>query len=501
MATSARNPALAVPDEFPQLANFAAICKCGFQFLACLRGVQVGAVDDAISFCEFAKGFAWEARTLQAHFVDSADFGRIAVGNHERRDVLNNFRAAACDGMAANPAELMDGSEPANDGMVAHFHMAGQSAVVGENDVVTNAAVVRNMAVGEEMPSASDNGLVLWHRSAIYGAVLAEGVVIADAQPRWFMLIFEILGALANGAERVKFVALPNNCGAIDDNVALQPASRTKRDGAENKAVRPDFGILGKLGACVDDGGGMDAAHERLGVDQREGKLALGHNGVVHKALAGSFAKIAAGAGKFAVDEESIAGHYGFTEFYAIGGHKITDFAAVLGVAQQQDAGDLGHGLNLKHARHHGVAREMPWKIRLIKGHRLDAATFVVAFKSDNAIYHEERIAVWQDSHNLIDVEHRFSPRDVVLGNHHANFLKTGFDGADQLRVWPVARSNCDDVPTDRLAQKHEVANDVEDLMTDKFVRESHRFFADYRVALDDNRVLKTAAFDEAFLH
>ncbi len=67
---------------------------------------------------------------FQADQVNPANFRGVAVGDHERRNVLHNLRTSARDSEPPEPAKLMDRGEPANDGVIAHFNVASQRAVV-----------------------------------------------------------------------------------------------------------------------------------------------------------------------------------------------------------------------------------------------------------------------------------------------------------------------------------------------------------------------------------
>ena len=94
---------------------------------------------------------------FQPDLIDPANLGRIAVGNHEGRNVLHDLRATAEDGMPADAAELVHAGEPADHGMILDHYMAGEGAVVGKNDVVSDHAIVGDMGVGEEIAVTADH--------------------------------------------------------------------------------------------------------------------------------------------------------------------------------------------------------------------------------------------------------------------------------------------------------------------------------------------------------
>src|SRR5207237_8519394 len=58
-----------------------------------------------------------------------------------------------------------------------------------------------------------------------------------------------------------------------------------------------------------------------------------------------------------------------------------------------------------------------------------------------------------------------------------------------------------DDVAANSLPEKREVADDIQDFVPDKFVREPERFLAQHGFAANHDRVLETAALDQVLVH
>lgn len=73
-----------------------------------LLRVEIRAVDELVGFAQGADDFRVEASAFHADLVDAADFGGIAVCDHEWRHVLHELRAAAGDGVPADATELVD---------------------------------------------------------------------------------------------------------------------------------------------------------------------------------------------------------------------------------------------------------------------------------------------------------------------------------------------------------------------------------------------------------
>ena len=61
-----------------------------------------------------------------------------------------------------------------------------------------------------------------------------------------------------------------------------------------------------------------------------------------------------------------------------------------------------------------------------------------------------------------------------------------------------MAGTHSNDVGLDRLAEQGQVADDVDHLVPDKFLRVPQRLGRQHRVITDDDGVLQAAAFDKA---
>ena len=138
------------------------------------------AVENPVSALDRGYGFFGKTAASESDGIDRADFGRVSVGDHERRHILHDFRTATGDGVFSDAAELMHGGKPAHDGIVPDRDMASESSVVREYDVVTHSAVVRDVAVGKEVPVAPDEGAPLRSSAAIHGAKFPEGIARSD---------------------------------------------------------------------------------------------------------------------------------------------------------------------------------------------------------------------------------------------------------------------------------------------------------------------------------
>ncbi len=117
--------------------------------------------------------------------------------------------------MTADPAILVDGGQAADDRVVLDLDVAGDGAVVGKNHGVAHHAIVRDVAVRQEISSAADARAGVRRGPAMHGHEFAEGVAIADAQLRRLAAVFQILRLLADRGACVEDVLRADDASGL----------------------------------------------------------------------------------------------------------------------------------------------------------------------------------------------------------------------------------------------------------------------------------------------
>ena len=111
------------------------------------------------------------------------DVRRVAVHHHERRHVLHDLRAPAADRQPAEAAELVDRRQAADDGAVAHLHVARQRAIVGEDHVVAHDARQRARRDDVVQDGQGDGGQLQRHGVRVGGGLgRRRGVAVRGRQ-------------------------------------------------------------------------------------------------------------------------------------------------------------------------------------------------------------------------------------------------------------------------------------------------------------------------------
>lgn len=368
--------------------------------------VALFAEESAIGELDRLPRFIGEAATLQANFVDGTGAGRVSVCDHVGRNILNDLGEPAGDGVSSDSAELMNAGEATQNNVVLDFDVAAESGIVGKYHVVSDDTVVTDVSVGQEIAVAAHDGGVAGRSGSIDRDELAKGIAAANLEIGRLPVVFEILGALADGGVGVEFVVLSNFGRAFDCHIVVEAAAAAEFDACVDDAVGTDDKVVIQLGAGINNCGRMNLVGHvgqqicRKSVftepsgDDCEFEIAGGSHFAVYEAAALGVGNVAAHLEDFGLNDEGVSRHDRLAELYLIGTHEVTDLALVLGSSENHDAGDLGHGLHLEDAGHDGVSGEVSLEERLVGGDLLDAGALHVAFKADHTIDHEERVTV-----------------------------------------------------------------------------------------------------------
>lgn len=93
---------------------------------------------------------------FEANEVQSTEFEWDAATDCVWRDVVRHAAHAADHGVVADPDELMDAGEAADNRAVFDQDMTGQGCAVAHDDPIAHGAVVGDMAVGHDEAAVAD---------------------------------------------------------------------------------------------------------------------------------------------------------------------------------------------------------------------------------------------------------------------------------------------------------------------------------------------------------
>ena len=124
-----------------------------------------------------------EAAALQADDIEAGERGAIAERKPKGNEVVLDAGETADEGVRADANELMRGGAAAQNGEIADLAMAGQHHVVGQDDALADAAIMRDMGVGQEHRArANDRFRAAARGAGVHRHAFADEAVLADRQ-------------------------------------------------------------------------------------------------------------------------------------------------------------------------------------------------------------------------------------------------------------------------------------------------------------------------------
>ena len=226
---------------------------------------------------------------------------------------------------------------------------------------------------------------------------------------------------MVRGAGGVPVLAHPRSRGAaaITDAAMIRSCVDAGLVGIEvdHPDHGPDARADAERSACLDHGRGMDKGfsfHKHgmsLVDDHHRLDLGLGDLAAVDDGLTGELQKIAPLLELFHMNAQLVSRHGRLAELGSVDGEEINQRRfAHPGRANADGAGRLRHRLDDENAGHHRLPRKMTEEKLFVHRHVLDADGGIVAVDLDDAVDHQEGVAVWQQFHQPHDID-RFERR------------------------------------------------------------------------------------------
>ena len=263
--TLANDPAFTRGYESLQLLDERIILESFIDGLKRLLNVELLAIEQLVGLSQGADTGVLKASSFQANLVDAADLGRIAISNHERRDILDNLTAATSDRVLTNPAELMDRSQTTDDDVIFDDHVTCERSIVRKDDVIPDDTVVSDMAIREVISMAAKHGLAIFGRASMNGDVFSKDIAAADLQMGRFTSVFQILCLLAHHSERIKDIVRANHARTCECDMALESTPISQVNWPLKDTVWPDRDVFTERGPGINHCGGVDfLGHERI---------------------------------------------------------------------------------------------------------------------------------------------------------------------------------------------------------------------------------------------
>ena len=127
--------------------------------------------------------------------------------------------------------------------------------------MITHLAVVRHMGTGHQKIMRAHHRVLAHLAGAMHRHMLVKNIVIANAQPRRFPVIFQILRRIPDHCARVEDIIRADAREPRDIDLRTYPAVRAQLHPRINDGIGAHLDRRMHAGLRMDDGGGMN--HER----------------------------------------------------------------------------------------------------------------------------------------------------------------------------------------------------------------------------------------------
>lgn len=213
-----------------------------------------------VSRLDGADVFFGKAAALQAHEVDAAGGGRVAIHDHEGGHILHYFGTSANDRVGTKAAELVCGGEAGNDDVVLDDDMSGEADGIGKDDVIAELAIVGHVRITEQQVVGTDACRQILVGAAVNCGVFTKHIVVADFEIGGLADVFEVLGFSTDGSEGEKLISLADLRVALDDDVRVEHAFIAEFDLRADHAKRTNPDLVANPGVGRNDSSRVDHA-------------------------------------------------------------------------------------------------------------------------------------------------------------------------------------------------------------------------------------------------
>ena len=144
--------------------------------------------------------------------------------------------------MCSDATELVNQRKSAENDPVPDMNMSGQLCTVGENRVVADLAIMRQMDVSHDPVVVTQTGdSFVLNRSQVEGTEFANGVAIADFQFRLFPCIFFVLRHTAQRCELENAIVFADSGMSFNNDMRTNPRTCPDFDIGTDNGIGPDF--------------------------------------------------------------------------------------------------------------------------------------------------------------------------------------------------------------------------------------------------------------------
>ena len=200
-----------------------------------------------------------EATACKGHRIDRSNLRWMPFNDHVGRHIPGNPGQASDEAACADGREVMDPSTTADARPIVNGDVSGQHDLVGNDRIVVQVAVVRDVGSDhEQVPVTDPRHPATASGAAMNGHMLPDLVVVPDFAGRLLTCVLAILRVDADHGVRIEAISPPDDGVLLDRDMVHQLRPITDLYTWTNHAPWPDRRTLGDGGGWIDDGSGMN---------------------------------------------------------------------------------------------------------------------------------------------------------------------------------------------------------------------------------------------------
>src|SRR3989344_5141692 len=244
-ADSADDAALRCLDEVDKIIYLSAFFSQRRQLRDGLLQQQAGLVEYFERASQRFNGRYGKLPALESADIESMRFGGISRRQQIRGDILECHRGDAGHGVSAHATELMNHGKATEDDIILDGDMPRQAGAVGENRMIADTAVVRDMTIRhDEIVMADPRHTAAGNGAATERAILPDDVTVADLQPGRLALVTQMLGGVPQRRELIDSVVFSDARRSVDHDMRADPGVIADLHARADNAERPEMNVF-----------------------------------------------------------------------------------------------------------------------------------------------------------------------------------------------------------------------------------------------------------------
>lgn len=209
---------------------------------------EVATVDLLKGTFDQNSGLARDACPSKLDGIRTVDKSRVPFAEHVGRKILGQFGHRANHGHGSNRDKLMDPAHASDDSLIFDLNVTGEGCATGDDDLVSDLAVVSNVDGGHQQVVVADAGLQSHAGGPVDGDHFTDDVAIANHGVGLLALELEILRNSADYGTGKDLAITADGGEGFNHGVGRNGSPIADLAMIPDDGIRADFDVFANLG-------------------------------------------------------------------------------------------------------------------------------------------------------------------------------------------------------------------------------------------------------------